>query len=167
MKKKLITIGSLGLVLIVISFIAFFPSRTGTKKESKPSTTQTTYSKAEEENTQDSTDNNNKLAMLEDFGNKWINYTNIYDRNQSVKELFTQQAVNDNSLNTDPHVDIEATGTINTISQSMTKDNTFVIIGIEKINNNPTKIILEIEIEEENEQPLISKLTVSYARGAY
>jgi hypothetical protein len=168
MKKKLITIGSLLLVLIVISFIAFFPSRTGTKKESKPSTTQTTYSKEKEEKTQYSTNNNNKnLAMLEDFGNKWINYSSIYNRNQSVKELFTQQAITDNSLNVDPHVEIRATGTITTISQSMTEDNKFVLVGIEKTNNNPTKIFLEIEIEEKNNQPLISKLTVSYVRGAY
>lgn len=166
MKRNFLIIGSLVIALIVISLIAFFPSNSNSKKESKPSTTQTTSSK-EEEKTQESTELTQTLDMLEDFGNKWINYSSIYNRNQSVKELFTQQAIKDNSLNVDPHVEIRATGTITTISQSMTENNKFVLVGIEKTNNNPTKIFLEIEIEEENNQPLISKLTVSYARGAY
>lgn len=166
MKRNLLIIGSLFIALIVICLIAFFPSNSNPKKESNPSTTQIISSK-EEEKTQESRKPTQTLSMLEDFGNKWINYSSIYNRNQSVKELFTQQAIKDNSLNVDPHVEIRATGTITTISQSMTENNKFVLVGIEKTNNNPTKIFLEIEIEEENNQPLISKLTVSYAREAY
>lgn len=42
--------------------------------------------------------------LLKDFGRKWVNYTDIYERNQSVKNYLIDCCIKENGIDNDPHV---------------------------------------------------------------
>ncbi len=167
MIKKYKTLFLLTLALIVVIGVAFYPyHKNEPKKEEAPTSQQSTelkeYSQSDEVDTQE------EFKTLTYFGKKWLDYSSIAERNNAVKDLFTKQAVKDNALDVDPHVEIKSTGgAVLSISKDIENNHKFIIVGIENINDKPTKTVLEIETVQENDKIKIDKLTINYVRQAY
>ncbi len=172
MKEQLKKLSWVILALIVVLAIAFNPFTNKPKHEhssqQKRTQTEQVSSTNDNENEKSTTEKSDRnLAMLKKFGEKWVNYHSIIERNQSVKAYFTEDGAKESTLDTDPHVEITATGSIDTISQDLTNKNHFVLIGTEETRKNPTKIILEVDTITEKDKALINHLSVSYVRQAY
>lgn len=165
MKEQLKKLRWVILALVVVLAIAFNPFTNKPKHHTSTQPTSAQSEQAPEKSTEDKSNRN--LAMLKKFGENWVNYHSIIERNQSVKEYFTEDGAKESTLDTDPHVEITAKGSIDTISQDLTDKNHFVLIGTEETHKNPVKIVLEVDTTSENEKPLINHLTVSYIRQAY
>lgn len=101
--------------------------------------------------------------FLQDFGKRWLNYDSIYQRNQSVRDYFTEEAIENYSIDFDPKVEFEATGKITLVTQSMSNENSYLMIGEESARGSWNKVILELELTK-GEEPKISQMTVNYMR---
>lgn len=101
--------------------------------------------------------------FLQDFGKRWLNCDSIYQRNQSVRDFFTEEAIANYSIDFDPKVEFEATGKITLVTQSMSKENSYLLLGEESARGSWNKVILELELTE-GEEPKISQMTVNYMR---
>lgn len=103
------------------------------------------------------------LQFLQDFGKRWLNYKSIYQRNQSVRDFFTEEAIENYSINFDPKVEFEATGKIILVTQSMSNENRYLLLGEESARGSWNKVIIELELTED-EEPKISQMTINYMR---
>lgn len=101
--------------------------------------------------------------FLQDFGKRWLNYDSIYPRNQSVRDFFTEEAIENYSINFDPKVEFEATGKIILVTQSMSNENSYLLLGEESARGSWNKVIIELELTE-GEKPKINQMTVNYMR---
>ncbi|MDU6310834.1 MAG: EF0163 family protein [Enterococcus faecalis] len=106
-------------------------------------------------------------VLLNDFGKKWVNYSTIFKRNQSVKEYLTDQAIKDNSIDVDPHADFEAKGKITDIYQKTDTSNQYVLLGEEESKGNRNKIVIQIDVVSEENDYKINRFTVNYMRQLY
>lgn len=50
--------------------------------------------------------------FLKDFVKKWSNFTDVYQGNQAVRKYLTEKCIQDNSIDTDPHVQMKIKGKI-------------------------------------------------------
>ncbi|MCH1672956.1 hypothetical protein MKL18_13550 [Enterococcus faecalis] len=146
-------------------------SKERSKEEQKSSTTETSQENhSETSSSQIETTSEESEAidtLLNEFGKKWVNYSTIYKRNQSVREYLTDQAIKDNSIDVDPHADFEAKGKITDIYQKTDTSNQFVLLGEEEAKGNINKIVLQVEVLSEGNTYKINKITVNYMRQAY
>lgn len=86
-------------------------------------------------------------SMLERFGSEWLNYRSIYDRNQSVKPMLTQRAIDMYAIDVDPNVELVAEGTVTNIFKS--DELTYLITGEEHLRGNFYKVFIEIELSDD------------------
>ncbi len=86
-------------------------------------------------------------SMLERFGNEWLNYRSIYNRNQAVKPMLTQRAVDMYAIDVDPNVELVAEGTVTNIFKS--DESTYLITGEEHLRGVFYKVFIEIELSED------------------
>lgn len=175
MKKIIIGIGLfLSLLLVLFGFVFFANTFifTQSKSQEKPTeTTEVVPSTETKQSTKKQTANapnegqEARSKWLSEFGEKWVNYSSINSRNQSVRTYFTDEAAKENGLDVDPRMEIEGNGEIRQIFQSLDDQSTYVLLGEERVREVVSDIMLEVTIDKEKER--ISKLTVRYVRQAY
>ncbi|MET1995588.1 EF0163 family protein [Enterococcus faecium] len=101
--------------------------------------------------------------LLQNFGKHWLNYDSIYQRNQSVRDWLTEEAIENYSIDFDPKVEFESSGKITLITQSMFNENSYLVMGEESARGSWNKVIIELELIED-EDPKINHMTVNYMR---
>lgn len=178
----------ISIVFIVLAVVGFALSGCNhAKKESKQTEATTTIKEKKETNeTKTSTDLSKEVAkvvekkaketdfkksqtysFLKNFGNNWLNYTSIRERNQSVRDYMTDECIKANAIDAEIHTEFDATGKINDVYQSLDNENSYSIFGVEESKGNRLLIVLLVDTVEENNELKISKLTVNYIRQAY
>lgn len=108
-----------------------------------------------------------KQVLLETFGENWVNYSSVKERNNSVRGFMTSGCIEANGIDATTHAQFEAKGEITDIYQSISEEDTFLLTGVETTNGNQQLIVLTLTLTEEEGQFLISELTVSYVKQAY
>ncbi|OTO01249.1 EF0163 family protein [Enterococcus sp. 5B3_DIV0040] len=104
-------------------------------------------------------------SFLKDFGKKWSNFTDVYKRNQSVREYMTERCIQDNGIDVDPHVQAETNGRIYQITQDMEQLDHYLLFGEETMNDVTRLIVLQVKVIPN--EPKIDQLKVYYVRSAY
>lgn len=104
-------------------------------------------------------------SFLKDFARKWSNFTDVYKRNQAVREYMTDRCIKDNSIDVDPHVQVETTGRIYQMTQDIEQFNQYLLFGEETMNGVTRLIVLQVKVVP-NEQK-IDEIHVYYVRSAY
>ena len=103
--------------------------------------------------------------LLKDFGRKWLNYTDIYERNQSVKNYLTDRCIKENGIDVDPHVQHKTIGRIHTITQDVTKLDHYLLFGEETTNEITQFVLLQLKVDQEAQK--INAFKIYYIRSAY
>lgn len=129
-------------------------SKTSKETEETP-TSETTASKSEENK------NNEAIQkMLKDFGDKWVNYDTVYNRNQSVREYLTENCIKENGIDVDPKVTFDSKGSVKDLTKSVEDNSHYLVMGKETINQNTRSIFIYVTIDQE--QSKISEIKVYY-----
>ncbi|GMA08270.1 hypothetical protein GCM10025886_14210 [Tetragenococcus halophilus subsp. flandriensis] len=100
------------------------------------------------ENNADQEEKNQEL--LKDFTEKWTNFSSIEDRNASVKELLSNEAIEENGINADLNVEFKSEGTIKKIAKVNSQDQqSYIVIADEEARGQKSTMLIEAEIEQE------------------
>lgn len=110
-------------------------------------------------------DNTEILEFIKNFSNKWMNYSDVYERNQSVREYLADECIKENTIDVDPHVEYESKGTIQSIAQDMENERKFVVSGVESAKGYANDFVFILRLAK-NELK-ISEITVWYVRTGY
>ena len=77
-------------------------------------------------------------TFLQDFGEKFLNYSSIDERNKSVRDMFTGEARAINGLDTSVDINVEGKGKgkVKAIYRQTTEEMKYVIVGTDEANGN-------------------------------
>ena len=103
--------------------------------------------------------------LLKNFGRKWVNYTDIYERNQSVKNYLSDRCIKENGIDNDPHLQYKTIGRIHTITQDVIQSDQYLLFGEETTNEMTRFVLLQIKVDQEVQK--IDKIKIYYVRSAY
>jgi len=103
--------------------------------------------------------------LLKDFGRKWVNYTDIYERNQSVKNYLIDCCIKENGIDNDPHVQQKNIGRIHNVSQDITQTDHYLLFGEQKSNAVTRFLFIQLKINQKVQKIYASK--IYYVRSAY
>ena len=103
--------------------------------------------------------------LIERFGEKWLNYKSIYQRNQNVKSLMTERAIQENGIEVDPHVEEPTEGEIYQIAQNLKNEKQWMLFGRERSKGGDNFILIVFGLDETLEH--IDQMKISYVRTAY
>ena len=98
-------------------------------------------------------------TFLQDFGEKFLNYSSIDERNKSVRDMFTGEARAINGLDTSVDINVEGKGKgkVKAIYRQTTEEMKYVIVGTDEANGNKNGIVLFVELMDKNgETKLVS-----------
>ncbi|WP_254907835.1 EF0163 family protein [Enterococcus sp. 5B3_DIV0040] len=102
-------------------------------------------------------------SFLKDFARKWSNFTDVYKRNQAVREYMTERCIQDNSIDVDPHVQIKTTGKLHQMTQDVDNPDQYLLFGEEHANEVTRFVLLQVKVVEQK----IDAIKVYYVRSAY
>ncbi|HAP4164475.1 TPA: hypothetical protein IUV20_002563 [Enterococcus faecalis] len=102
-------------------------------------------------------------SFLKDFARKWSNFTDVYKRNQAVREYMTDRCIQDNSIDVDPHVQIKTTGKLHQMTQDVDNPDQYLLFGEEHANEVTRFVLLQVKVVEQK----IDAIKVYYVRSAY
>ncbi len=102
-------------------------------------------------------------SFLKDFGRKWSNFTDVYKRNQAVREYMTNRCIEDNSIDVDPHVQMKTTGKLYQVTQDVEDPTQYLLFGEEHANDVTRFVVLQVKVLEQK----IDAIKVYYVRSAY
>jgi len=88
-------------------------------------------------------------TLLENFGENWLNFSNIEERNQRVKKYMTKEAFESDQLDTDTTEDRTSTGAVKSITQDIEDPQKYIILGEETTQEKNREVILEIRLTDE------------------
>ena len=100
---------------------------------------------------------------LKTFGENFLNYDSVDERNKSVKDLMTEKAQKDNCINVKVHADFQAKGQIKQIYRDIDNKNQYLIFADYQVQLQNTNVILRVTMKNNK----VDKLTVDYTRQAY
>lgn len=126
--------------------------------------TKETLKKLEEKQAEEQQKRNERQKLLKDFARKWVNYKDIYHRNQSVRKYLTDKCIEESAIDVDPHVEIHASGNLETIAQDINKSNEYVLTGREHSTAGDQKIMVQLVLTDDNK---IDDIRVSYGREVF
>lgn len=161
------------LICCVLSGLILFTGCKNSSGNSKPQEESSTAS--EEIETIQSTNLREKYSFsnedipsfLREFGSKFVNFSSIDSRNESVKKYLTEECISANGMNQSVNADFQSKGEITSVYKQTESTGNYLIIGTENMKNNQSTIVIEAETTTENDEVKISKLTVNYMRQAY
>lgn len=107
-------------------------------------------------------DDSERIELLKDFGHKWVNYDSVYQRNQSIKDYLTENAIEENAIDVDPHADFEGVGEIESISRQTGDTDKYILVGNEKTRGQDSILMIEVEFAEADDK--IDAIRVYYVR---
>lgn len=100
---------------------------------------------------------------LKTFGENFLNYDSVDERNKSVKDLMTEKAQKENGINVKVHADFQAKGQIKQIYRDIDNKNQYLIFADYQVQLQNTNVILRVTMKNQK----VDKLTVDYTRQAY
>ena len=103
--------------------------------------------------------------LIEQFGEKWLNYKSVYQRNQSVRMFLTDKAVEENGIDVDPHVEEPTDGEIYQIAQNLKNEKQWLLFGRERSKGGDNFILIVLGLDDTFQQ--IDQMKISYVRTAY
>lgn len=103
--------------------------------------------------------------LIEQFGEKWLNYKSIYQRNQNVKPFLTDRAIQENGIEVDPHVEEPTEGEIYQIAQNLKNEKQWMLFGRERSKGGDNFILIVFGLEDSFKK--IDQMKISYVRTAY
>ncbi|OJG96507.1 hypothetical protein RV18_GL002455 [Enterococcus termitis] len=108
-------------------------------------------------------------TFLKEFGEKFVNYKSIDERNGAVKGLLTEDCAKENGMTVKVNADFTAQGEVLQIYRPFEDDKSqsYIIVGKERSSAGEQGILLTVSLREENAALRISKLTVHYVKQAY
>ncbi|MGQ4822575.1 EF0163 family protein [Enterococcus faecalis] len=165
-------IGVAVFLLVCIGSIQIYTKYQGKKaEEEKPislkSSSETFSKESSEQSEKEQISQQDYDTFLQDFGEKFLNYSSIDERNKSVRDMFTGEARAINGLDTSVDINVEGKGKVKAIYRQTTEEMKYVIVGTDEVNGNKNGIVLFVELMDKNGETKISQLTVSYIRQAY
>src|SRR5699024_10412715 len=80
--------------------------------------------------------------LIEQFGEKWLNYKSVYQRNQSVRMFLTDKAIGENGIDVDPHVEEPTDGEIYQIAQNLKNEKQWLLFGRERSKGGDNFILI-------------------------
>lgn len=178
MKKGIILVFS-WLCLIGFTGCHWFSSE---KQKTQLTTTEDTIEAVKEiSETFQSTESNSQIGSLEDetaqqidemaknflkdFARKWSNFTDVYKRNQAVRDYMTDRCIKDNSIDIDPHVQINTTGKLYQVTQDVENPDQYLLFGEETTNEVTRFVLLQLKVDQESQK--IDAIKIYYVRSAY
>lgn len=102
-------------------------------------------------------------SFLKDFARKWSNFTDVYKRNQAVREYMTDRCIKDNSIDVDPHVQMKTTGKLHQVTQDVDDSTQYLLFGEEHANDVTRFVVLQVKVQDQK----IDAIKVYYVRSAY
>ena len=102
-------------------------------------------------------------SFLKDFSRKWSNFTDVYKRNQAVREYMTERCIKDNSIDVDPHVEMKTTGKLHQVTQDVDDPTQYLLFGEEHANDVTRFVVLQVKVLDQK----IDAIKVYYVRSAY
>lgn len=102
-------------------------------------------------------------SFFKDFARKWSNFTDVYKRNQAVREYMTDRCIKDNSIDVDPHVQMKTTGKLHQVTQDVDDPTQYLLFGEEHANDVTRFVVLQVKVVEQK----IDAIKVYYVRSAY
>ncbi|CAI3415193.1 hypothetical protein CIRMBP1248_01860 [Enterococcus cecorum] len=103
--------------------------------------------------------------LIEQFGEKWLNYKSVYQRNQSVRMFLTDKAIGENGIDVDPHVEEPTDGEIYQIAQNLKNEKQWLLFGRERSKGGDNFILIVLGLDDTFQQ--IDQMKISYVRTAY
>lgn len=103
--------------------------------------------------------------LIERFGEKWLNYKSIYQRNQNVKSFMTERAIQENGIEVDPHVEEPTEGEIYQIAQNLKNEKQWMLFGRERSKGGDNFILIVLGLDDTFQH--IDQMKISYVRTAY
>lgn len=178
MKKGIILVFS-WLCLIGFTGCHWFSSE---KQKTQLTTTEDTIEAVKEiSETFQSTESNSQIGSLEDetaqqidemtknflkdFARKWSNFTDVYKRNQAVRDYMTDRCIKDNNIDIDPHVQINTTGKLYQVTQDVENPDQYLLFGEETTNEVTRFVLLQLKVDQESQK--IDAIKIYYVRSAY
>ncbi|HAQ2049710.1 TPA: hypothetical protein IXH65_000760 [Enterococcus faecium] len=178
MKKGIILVFS-WLCLIGLTGCHWFSSE---KQKTQLTTTEETIEAVKETSgTLQSTESNSQIGSLEDetaqqidemtknflkdFARKWSNFTDVYKRNQAVRDYMTDRCIKDNSIDVDPHVQMKTTGKLHQVTQDIENPDQYLLIGEETTNEVTQFVLLQLKVDQEAQK--IDAIKIYYVRSVY
>lgn len=103
--------------------------------------------------------------LIEQFGEKWLNYKTVYQRNQSVRMFLTDKAIEENGIDVDPHVEEPTDGEIYQIAQNLKNEKQWLLFGREQSKGGDNFILIVFGLDDSFKK--IDQMKISYVRTAY
>ena len=166
-------IGVAVFLLVCIGSIQIYTKYQGKKRRRETnflkSSSETFSKESSEQSEKEQISQQDYDTFLQDFGEKFLNYSSIDERNKSVRDMFTGEARAINGLDTSVDINVEGKGKgkVKAIYRQTTEEMKYVIVGTDEANGNKNGIVLFVELMDKNGETKISQLTVSYIRQAY
>ena len=103
--------------------------------------------------------------LIEQFGEKWLNYKTVYQRNQSVRMFLTDKAIEENGIDVNPHVEEPTDGEIYQIAQNLKNEKQWLLFGRERSKGGDNFILIVFGLDDSFKK--IDQMKISYVRTAY
>ena len=145
------------------------------KSDSKPTVSTTKTSKSQADPLKELKDQlkekeqkeQKKQDLVKEFGERWVNFSSVDERNSSVKEFLTEECIEANGINVPVHAEFDTTGKITNVYQSTEEEDSYIVFGTEESKGNRNTIVLNVEVTTSGDEVLISKIVVNYVKQAY
>ena len=141
--------------MILLSFLTvFFLSVCHNTEETKVAETTTSQSTmlSEDPTIETSKEPENPRPMLLEFGNNFLNFNSLKERNQSVKEYMTKKCQEDNGINVDLNAEFQSKGQIIRVFQDTEEKNLYALLGEEESRGMKDDVLFVIKLVEEDGQ---------------
>lgn len=108
------------------------------------------------------------LALIGEFGKRWLNYSSIGKRNASVVELCTEKAVKNNGLAADPHAEFKGEGKFTLVTQDVDQTDTYLMFGNDVVRETiHRQVLLQLKVVESEGTYKIDEIVLNYVQQAY
>lgn len=141
--------------VILLSLLAvLFLSGCHKKAETSVAETNTSQSTMPSEATTNETNKEpeNPRPMLLAFGNKFLNFNSLKERNQSVKEYMTEKCQEENGINVDLDAKFRSVGKIIKVFQDTDSENQYALLGEEDSRGVKNEVLFVVQLMEEDGQ---------------
>lgn len=141
--------------VILLSLLAvLFLSGCHKKEETKVAETNTSQSTmlSEDPTTEISKEPENPRSMLLAFGNKFLNFNSLKERNQSVKEYMTEKCQEENGINVDLDAKFRSIGKIVKVFQDTDNEKQYALLGEEDSRGVKNEVLFVVQLIEEDGQ---------------
>ena len=127
----------------------------GCHKKEEKTVEETTTSQStmvlEDKTTEISKEPENPRPMLVAFGNKFLNFNSLKERNQSVKEYMTEKCQEENGINVDLDAKFRSVGKIVKVFQD-TDSEKYALLGEEDSRGVKNEVLFVVQLVEEDGQ---------------